>query len=686
MKKILTLLFAVVTVAAFAAPALQKAHKLQPQKSEAKVEMMAQKGDLYTGKGGMMKDFTSGTDTMYLTPKGTFFSAFFPYSDSYFYSYNVCMVPGNTEVTFANISTGIASEAYDWVYYNPAVDEENLSIVEGEKDLVCTFPNYPGWWVSPKLFANAYSDDDYDAGNYYNFSGAMVMGGKLEMDVLGDGTTLTNMYQFSPRADYSDIMRTSYSAGSSEDVNDFFGYLPSGYKPEGATDGKIQNFIQLFYYPGKNYTFSRIQFYAYCTADAGNKLIAKVCPMTDGMIDLDNPIATSVYEFPEDVLSTTTAIDFAFEKEDPELGLTEEDWLEIDGDIAIVIDGVNEVPEVSPILNAMTRVADLAHDEFYSQFLGGYAMWDFYDESGAVVETSFIPCHMGYYWGSGDDSGLPENHLLSINAQMAYIETVEGNATEYTIPAEGGSFTLELKASEPYDAWAVDEIPEWITIEATDSIEVDEDGYESYGGYTTLAVTVEPNNNGQVVYTLPGTEFKLIVGEVVEESVYYLVGDFNGWSQQEGMLEFVANEDGVLETEAELEAGAEFKIITPNGDGWTWYGGVDENGVGYFLINNGLLNVPLTLVDGSNFKMENGGIYTLQLDAENMTLTVISQTAVVPGDVNGDGEVTATDVTLLYNIMLNNDYTGVVNPDQNGDGEVTSADVTAVYNILLGGN
>ncbi len=55
-----------------------------------------------------------------------------------------------------------------------------------------------------------------------------------------------------------------------------------------------------------------------------------------------------------------------------------------------------------------------------------------------------------------------------------------------------------------------------------------------------------------------------------------------------------------------------------------------------------------------------------------------------PGDVNGDGNVTAADVTALYNYMLNNDSSAVVNGDQNGDGNITSADVTAVYNILLG--
>ena len=132
---------------------------------------------------------------------------------------------------------------------------------------------------------------------------------------------------------------------------------------------------------------------------------------------------------------------------------------------------------------------------------------------------------MGYYWGSGDDSGLPENLLLSINAQMAYIETVADNATEYAIPAEGGNFTIELKASEPYDAWGVEDIPAWMSIEAADQLD-EEDG--SYTGYTTLTVTVEPNNNGEVVYTLPGTEFKIIVGEGGGPGPQPVPGDVDG--------------------------------------------------------------------------------------------------------------------------------------------------------------
>lgn len=106
------------------------------------------------------------------------------------------------------------------------------------------------------------------------------------------------------------------------------------------------------------------------------------------------------------------------------------------------------------------------------------------------------------------------------------------------------------------------------------------------------------------------------------------------------------------------------------------------------------------------FNAENG-VCQVQFDAEaiqseghllaTLTATIGSETRTVkikftngeqdepvPGDVNGDGEVTASDVTLLYNVLLNDDYTGVVNADQNGDGDITAGDVTTVYNILLG--
>ena len=60
--------------------------------------------------------------------------------------------------------------------------------------------------------------------------------------------------------------------------------------------------------------------------------------------------------------------------------------------------------------------------------------------------------------------------------------------------------------------------------------------------------------------------------------------------------------------------------------------------------------------------------------------------ASVPGDVDGDGEVNAYDITVLYNYMLNEDTSDLVYGDQDGDGEITSHDITIVYGILLGSN
>ena len=59
---------------------------------------------------------------------------------------------------------------------------------------------------------------------------------------------------------------------------------------------------------------------------------------------------------------------------------------------------------------------------------------------------------------------------------------------------------------------------------------------------------------------------------------------------------------------------------------------------------------------------------------------------VVPGDVDGDGEVTASDITALYTFLLAGDMSEIANGDQDGDGEITTHDVTVVYEIMLGIN
>ena len=84
---------------------------------------------------------------------------------------------------------------------------------------------------------------------------------------------------------------------------------------------------------------------------------------------------------------------------------------------------------------------------------------------------------------------------------------------------------------------------------------------------------------------------------------------------------------------------------------------------------------------GTVFVEENG----IRHDFEDSNALVSSGVnPIVGGDVDGDGTVTAADVTVLYNYLLNNDSSALVNGDQDGDGFITAGDVTVVYNILLG--
>lgn len=204
------------------------------------------------------------------------------------------------------------------------------------------------------------------------------------------------------------------------------------------------------------------------------------------------------------------------------------------------------------------------------------------------------------------------------------------------------------------------------------------------GGYQMTA-TYYPIWN---VDFIPKTTFTYTPGTLPAYEEFYLVGTFNEWSLLEdgGRLVFEATEEeGVFETEGTLEAGAEFKVITPDGDNWIWLGGVDENNVGFFLIYDNLLNTPLQLIDGSNFRIENGGKFTFRINVNDMTLTLIPvANPTLVGDVNGDGEVNSVDITILYNYILNNETEGMVNGDQSGDGDITSVDITVVYNVLLG--
>ena len=142
------------------------------------------------------------------------------------------------------------------------------------------------------------------------------------------------------------------------------------------------------------------------------------------------------------------------------------------------------------------------------------------------------------------------------------------------------------------------------------------------------------------------------------EPVYYVVGGFNGWSQETGMVE-ITEAGATITVEAQDlnnpdDENQEFKIITFDANGrLVWYGGADDNNVGYFELTNQLLGVGITLDSaGANFRLPAAGTYTIKLvedrsalEGLKMVVTKETVTAIdnIKSDVKGDNN--------YYNLM-----------------------------------
>ena len=95
-------------------------------------------------------------------------------------------------------------------------------------------------------------------------------------------------------------------------------------------------------------------------------------------------------------------------------------------------------------------------------------------------------------------------------------------------------------------------------------------------------------------------------------------------------------------------------------------------------------HILLTYIQVTMGKSTTGTQYTMLIPGLEVIYRNAPLHQVIPGDVNGDGVITAADVTALYDFLLNNSTTHLVNGDQNGDGNITAADITAVYDFILG--
>ena len=93
------------------------------------------------------------------------------------------------------------------------------------------------------------------------------------------------------------------------------------------------------------------------------------------------------------------------------------------------------------------------------------------------------------------------------------------------------------------------------------------------------------------------------------------------------------------------------------------------------------LTFDISQLDGKKFKLRLA-CWNSDFASTMAVRKVIVEDYVI--DVDGDGSVTAGDVTALYNYMLNGDDSAIINGDIDGDGSITSGDITVIYNHLLG--
>jgi len=113
--------------------------------------------------------------------------------------------------------------------------------------------------------------------------------------------------------------------------------------------------------------------------------------------------------------------------------------------------------------------------------------------------------------------------------------------------------------------------------------------------------------------------------------------------------------------------------VAPSGKNiYRWTTNSEDEPSGILFSNYG---TPQT----SDFAFVNGGYYT-----ESGYVGTIEQAEVIVGDVNGDGSVNASDVTAIYNYILNGNTSYLSTSDVNGDGSVNASDITAIYNIIMG--
>ena len=196
---------------------------------------------------------------------------------------------------------------------------------------------------------------------------------------------------------------------------------------------------------------------------------------------------------------------------------------------------------------------------------------------------------------------------------------LEGAQVVATVVPEAGGMELKFVFDEPYDYQGGNLL---VQVDVTEAGQYgttyfwgtgsDEDDAPTPTYYENYNYQGEISGNGISTF-LSRVTFAYTLGG---ENKFYVVG-FNDW---ENPIEITEEDGATVDVSAQNfddpeDTAQEFKIICPAEDGgWNWYGGVDENAAGFFLVGEDLLNHIITLDDeGVNFRLAEPGNYTIRL-------------------------------------------------------------------------
>jgi hypothetical protein len=282
-------------------------------------------------------------------------------------------------------------------------------------------------------------------------------------------------------------------------------------------------------------------------------------------------------------------------------------------------------------------------------------------------DPSYATENFAVYVSTGDPTDITS--FTPISNEL----TATGEMTEYTFDLSSYAGQMGYVAIRHYDTYDmfrlnVDDIAityveapesEWIYVN-----DLDETSYTLDGLTPETTYEVQVQGTEQTRANSPWTESVVFttLAEEVEDPVYYVVG-FNDWDNP---IE-IGEEGATVEVQAQdfenpEDTAQEFKVITYSDGEIVWFGGADENNVGYFEITEGLLGGDISLeIPGANFRLYEPGTYTIKV-------------VDVPFKAYVEGLkliVTKEDITAIENIKSevkgDNNYYNLMGQKMNGN-------------------